>query len=150
MRHQLLSVVVVCTAVFVLSCANQTPKVGSQPSSQTVKKAQQVDQSKTFAGSIDKIYKAAGIVTVVHWPLYKTFQIDRKCEIVIPGREQAALDDFHVNELVIVSYREVGHVLVATRFARRSEEYIQERQEQLQRLEQMLNPSPNELGPPGP
>jgi hypothetical protein len=48
----------------------------------------------------------------------------------------------------MVTYEDVDGVLVARRFARRSNEYIRERQEQLQRLEEMLYPSPNELGPP--
>jgi len=148
MKHRFPVFVVVGLAATVLSCAHHVQTIGKPPQSEPVVQAQQVDQSKQFAGSIDRINKVAGMVTVVHWPLYKTFEIGPDCQIVIPGRENATLDNFRADDLVIVTYEDVDGVLVARRFARRSNEYIRERQEQLQRLEEMLYPSPNELGPP--
>jgi Cu/Ag efflux protein CusF len=141
MRHQFPGVIAVCLAAIVLSCAHHAQTVGNSSSSKPVKQA---DENKTFAGSIDRISQKAGMVTVVHWPLYKTFQVGPDCEIVIPGKDNATLEDFHMDDLVMVSYEKVDDVLVATRIARRSEAYIREKQEQRERLEEMLNPTPNQ------
>ena len=146
MKHGLLQAASAGIAACALSCAHQVQVGGNPPHAESVKMPKQVNEIRAFAGSINRIYKSVGIVTVVHWPLYRTFQIGPGCEIVIPGTDHATLDDFHLDDLVIVYYQKVGDVLVAERFARRSEEYIRERQEQLRRLEQMLYPSPGGWG----
>jgi hypothetical protein len=137
----------VCLAAFVAGCATaqRSQATGNQVGSPPVQQVEKANRTLEFAGSVDRINEKAQSITIVHWPLYKTFQVGPKCEFFIPGRDTATLSDFHIEELVMVSYERIDDVLVATRIARRSEAYIREHQEQMERLEEMLNPSPNEL-----
>jgi Cu/Ag efflux protein CusF len=137
----------ICLAASVVSCATapHSQMTGNQAELPPVQKSAEANRTLAFAGSIDRIDQRVGSITIVHWPLYKTFQVGPKCEVAIPGRETAMLSDFHVDDLVMVSYERVDDVLIATKIARRSEAYIRERQEQMERLEEMLYPSPNQL-----
>jgi len=49
-----------------------------------------------------------------------------------------------VNDPVIVAYSEVGTDLVANRIRRRGKAYDQEQREKMERLNDMLYPSPNQ------
>lgn len=104
----------------------------------------QPDTDSSFGGTIDKIDLVNQLVTVQHWPLYKTFKAGPSCEITIPGKNTTTtLADLKVGDMVIVDYQGTGKILEASRLARRSREYIREKEEQYERLEEMLNPSPN-------
>jgi hypothetical protein len=70
--------------------------------------------------------------------------VTKDSEVAIPDKQVATLADLKTDDPVIVSYEEIGGVLVADRIERRSKEYIKEKQEQWERLDKMLNPNPNE------
>jgi hypothetical protein len=97
-----------------------------------------------FEGTISRIDVQNDLVTVEHWPLSKTFQVPPECQIDIPSNENATLTQLKIDDAVIVTYTEEGKGLVASRIARRGKAYDQEKQEQMERLNDMLNPSPNQ------
>jgi Cu/Ag efflux protein CusF len=100
--------------------------------------------SLEFDGTIEKIDADNGAITVQHWPLSKTFRVHAECEIEGSPNGNAALVQLKVNDPVSVAYSEVGNDLVATRIRRRGKAYNQEHREQMERLHDMLYPSPNQ------
>jgi hypothetical protein len=97
-----------------------------------------------FEGTISRIDMQNDLVTVEHWPLSRTFQVPPECQIDTPSNENASLAQLKIDDAVIVTYLEVGKGLVASRIARRGKAYDQEKREQMERLNDMLNPSPNQ------
>ena len=97
-----------------------------------------------FEGTISRIDAEKGLVTVEHWPLSKTFQVPPSCLIDILTNENAVLTQLKVNDPVVVMYSEAGGNPVAKRIVRRGKAYEQERREKMERLDEMLNPSPNQ------
>ena len=97
-----------------------------------------------FDGLIDRIGADGATITVQHWPLSKTFRVPPDCEVDISTNVNARLAELKVNDPVSVIYTEVGKELVASRIVRRGKAYSQEQQEKMERLEEMLNPSPNQ------
>ena len=49
-----------------------------------------------------------------------------------------------VEEAVVVTYSEEGRELVASRIVRKGKAYDQEEKGKMERLDEMLNPSPNQ------
>jgi len=47
-------------------------------------KVVQAPTDSSFQGSIDRIDRVNELVTVQHWPLYKTFKVTSQCDITIP------------------------------------------------------------------
>ena len=97
-----------------------------------------------FDGLIDRIDADGASITVQHWPLSKTFRVPPDCEVDISTNVNARLAQLKVNDPVSVIYTEVGKELVASRIVRRGKAYSQEQQEKMERLDEMLNPSPNQ------
>ena len=97
-----------------------------------------------FDGTIVKIDADNGSITVEHWPLSKKFRVPPQCEIEGSSNGNAALVQLKVNDPVSVAYSEVGKDLVANRIRRRGKAYNQEHREQMERLYDMLYPSPNQ------
>jgi Cu/Ag efflux protein CusF len=97
-----------------------------------------------FEGTISRIDARNDLVTVEHWPLSKTFRVPPECQIDILSNENATLTQLKIDDAVIVTYSEVGKGLIASRIARRGKAYDQEKREQMERLNEMLNPSPNQ------
>jgi hypothetical protein len=100
--------------------------------------------SLEFDGTIDKIDADNGSITVEHWPLSKKFRVPPECEIEVSTNANATLVQLKVNDPVIVAYSEVGTDLVANRIRRRGKAYDQEQREKMERLNDMLYPSPNQ------
>jgi len=97
-----------------------------------------------FDGLIDKIDADGASITVQHWPLSKTFQVPPDCVVEVSANLNARLAQLKVNDPVSVIYSQVGKQLVASRIVRRGKAYTQEQQEKMERLDDMLNPSPNQ------
>lgn len=97
-----------------------------------------------FDGTIDKIDVDNGAITVGHWPLSKKFKVPPECEIDVSTNAHATVAQLKVNDPVIVAYSEVGKDLVAKRIVRRGKAYEQEQRERMERLNDMLYPSPNQ------
>jgi Cu/Ag efflux protein CusF len=100
--------------------------------------------SLEFDGTIDKIDADNGWITVQHWPLSKEFKVPPECEIDVSRNANATLAQLKVNDPVVVAYSEVGKDLVANRIRRRGKAYDQEQREKMERLNDMLYPSPNQ------
>ena len=97
-----------------------------------------------FAGTIGKVDAEKGWITVEHWPLAKTFRVPSDCQIDVLTDTHAGLTQLRVEEAVVVTYSESGKDLVASRIVRKGKAYDQEQKEKMERLDEMLNPSPNQ------
>jgi hypothetical protein len=97
-----------------------------------------------FAGTISRIDAENRSITVEHWPLSKTFRVPPECQIDVLTDANAALAQLRVEEAVVVTYSEVDKELVASRIVRKGKAYDQEEKEKMERLDEMLNPSPNQ------
>lgn len=134
-------------ALVALSCAGHSSASKPAAAETTVTQKGEIAPATTdFEGTIGRIDIEKGMVTVEHWPLSKTFKVPPECEIYLPtnATASATLAQLKVEDPVVVTYTEVGKDLVASRIARRGKAYEQERNEKLERLDEMLNPSPNQ------
>jgi Cu/Ag efflux protein CusF len=131
-------------AVAVLSsCVERTTRLQPIPAT-AVDKGDPPAAEVQFEGTIGKVDAANSLITVQHWPLSKTFQVPSGCEIDILTNATAVLTQLKVGDAVAVTYSEAGKNLVATRIVRQGKAQNQEQNEKLERLDKMLNPSPNE------
>jgi hypothetical protein len=132
-------------AVVTASCAEHSlPLKPAAPAEIVTGTGTIAPASTDFEGTISRVDVQSGLVTVEHWPLSKTFQVPPECQIDILSNENAALTQLKIDDAVIVSYSEVGKGLVASRIVRRGKAYDQEKRDQMERLNDMLNPSPNQ------
>jgi hypothetical protein len=129
-------------AVAGASCADRV--TGPKPVTAGVTKARIEQANAEFAGIIGKIDVEKGLITVEHWPLSKTFGVPPECQIDVLTGANAALTQLRVGETVVVTYSEVGKQHVASRIVRKGKVYDQEQKEKMERLDEMLNPSPNQ------
>jgi hypothetical protein len=97
-----------------------------------------------FDGTIERIDADNGSITVQHWPLSKRFRVPPDCEIDISTNANVTLAQLKVNDPVAVAYSEVGKEFVANRIVRHGKAYNDEQQEKMERLNDMLYPSPNQ------
>ena len=127
------------------SCAERT--AANRPTTAEVAMPGKTNPGPTdleFDGLIDRINADGGLITVQHWPLSKTFRVPPDCEVDISTNVDAKVAQLKTNDPVSVIYTEVGKELVASRIVRRGKAYSQEQQEKMERLDEMLNPSPNQ------
>jgi Cu/Ag efflux protein CusF len=128
-----------------LSCAQHSAAPKPAVAQATVsEKGEIMPVSTDFEGTVGKIDANKGLITVQHWPLSKTFKVPPECEIDLVTNTSAALNQLKVDEAVTVTYSEVGQDLVANRIVRKGKAHDKEREEKFERLEKMLNPSPNQ------
>jgi hypothetical protein len=137
----------VSLASLAFSCAQQAPVRESRSRPESAQEISAALSAGSFVGDIDKINKSTGMVTVQHWPVSKSFKVAQDCIIIIPDKADAKLDDLRIADPVVVSYADVGGLLVANRIERRSNEYLKERRDREQRLEDMINPDLNQPSP---
>jgi len=134
-----------CVAVGALSCAERSSVLKPSPTAATVTAKGEIVPSNTeFEGTIGRIDAGAGLITVQHWPLSKTFRVAPDCQIDILTNASAVLAALKVEDAVVVTYAEVGNDLIASRIVRRGKAHDREQEEKMQRLDEMLNPSPNQ------
>jgi Cu/Ag efflux protein CusF len=103
-----------------------------------------VPANAEFEGTIGRIDPEAGFITVEHWPLSKTFKVTPDCQIDILTNASAVLTELKVGDAVAVTYAEVGKDLIASRIARGGKAHDREEEQKRERLDEMLNPSPNQ------
>ena len=145
MRHQTLCIVIgISLSIAMLSCADRTTATKPTDAAMTAANGNPEPASLEFDGTIDKIDVDNGAITVEHWPLSKKFKVPPECEIDISTNGNAALAQLKVNDPVSVAYSEVGKDLVANRIRRRGKAYDQEQRGRMERLNDMLYPSPNQ------
>jgi Cu/Ag efflux protein CusF len=127
------------------SCAEQSSVLKPTATAATVTdKGKIVPANTEFEGTIGRIDVEAGFITVEHWPLSKTFKITPDCQIDILTNANAVLAELKVGDAVGVTYAEVGKDLVANRITRQGKAHDQEEEQKRERLDEMLNPSPNQ------
>jgi len=132
-------------AVLSFSCAEQSSVLKPSPTAATVTEKGKIVPSNTeFEGTIGRIDVEAGLITVEHWPLSKTFRVTPDCQIDVLTNATAVLAELKVQDAVVVTYAEVGRDLVASRIVRRGKAHDREQEEKMERLDEMLNPSPNQ------
>ena len=132
-------------AILLLSCAEQSSVFKSTPTADTVtEKGKIVPANTEFEGTIGRIDPEAGFVTVEHWPLSRTFKITPDCQIDMLTNASAVLAELKVGDAVDVTYAEVGKDLVASRIVRKGRAHDREEEQKRERLDEMLNPSPNQ------
>jgi len=103
-----------------------------------------VAQNAEFEGTIGRIDAEAGLITVQHWPLSKVFKVTPECQIDNLSNTGAVFAQLKVADAVVVTYAEVGKELVASRIVREGKARDREEEERMERLDEMLNPSPNQ------
>jgi len=134
-----------CVAVAALSCAERSSVLKPSPTAATVtEKGNIVPSNAQFEGTIGRIDAEAGLITVQHWPLSKTFRVTPDCQIDILTNASAVLAALKVDDAVVVTYAGVGKDLVASRIIRKGKAHDREQEEKMERLDEMLNPSPNQ------
>lgn len=132
-------------AILSFSCAERSSVLKPSPTTATVTEKGKIVPSNTeFEGTIGRIDAEAGLITVQHWPLSKTFKVTPDCQIDISTNANAVLAELKVEDAVAVTYAEVGKDLVASRIVRKGKAHDREQEEQMDRLNEMLNPSPNQ------
>ena len=146
MRHCMIHVVIgMGVAAMALSCANQRSVLAPPTPGATVTgKGEIVAPTTEFAGTIATIDMEKGVIRVEHWPLSRTFRVPPECVIDILTNAPSGLAQLKVDDAVVVSYVETGKELVANRIVRQGKAFTEEHDEQLERLDDMLNPSPNQ------
>ena len=131
-------------AVAALSCAEHPLVPKPTPGATVTGKGEIAPLITDFEGTISRVDAGNGIITVDHWPLSKAFKVPPDCRIDISTDATATLSQLKSGDAVIVTYAGTGKDLVASRIIRRGKEYDQERNEKMERLDEMLNPSPNQ------
>jgi len=146
MRYSVIQVVIGLSATILLfSCAERSSVLKPSPTAGTVtEKGKIVPSNAEFEGTIGRIDAEAGLITVQHWPLSKTFRVTPDCQIDILTNASAVLAALKVQDAVVVTYAEVGTDLVASRILRKGKAHDREQEEKMERLDEMLNPSPNQ------
>ena len=146
MKYSVIRVLVgLGAAVLSFSCAEQSSVLKPSPTAATVTEKGKIVPSNTeFEGTIGRIDVEAGLITVEHWPLSKTFRVTPDCQIDVLTNATAVLAELKVQDAVVVTYAEVGRDLVASRIVRRGKAHDREQEEKMERLDEMLNPSPNQ------
>lgn len=146
MRRSMVHVVVgVGVAVMALSCAEPlSVRKPAAADAMVTGKGEIVSATTEFEGTIGKIDAVNGLIRVEHWPLSKTFRVPLECVIDIQANATAGLAQLKVEDAVVVTYSEVGKEFVANRIVRHGKAFTKERDEKLERLDDMLNPSPNQ------
>ncbi|HXI83040.1 MAG TPA: hypothetical protein VNL17_03000 [Verrucomicrobiae bacterium] len=135
----------ISVAVMALSCAERSSVLRPSPTAATVTEKGKIVLSNTeFEGTIGRIDAEAGLLTVQHWPLSKTFRVTPDCQIDILTNASAVLSELKIEDAVVVTYAEVGKDLVASRIIRKGKAHDREQEEKMERLDEMLNPSPNQ------
>ncbi len=146
MKHQALCIVIgIGVGASAVSCADRA--VATKPTDDgmvMVAKGNPELESLEFDGTIGKIDADNGSITVERWPLSKKFRVPPECEINVSTNANATLAQLKVNDPVAVAYSEAGEDLVANRMVRRGKAYEQEQREKMERLNDMLYPSPNQ------
>ena|SRR5260221_447774 len=132
-------------AILSFSCAEQSSVLKPSPTAATVTEKGKIVPSNTeFEGTIGRIDSEAGLITVQHWPLSKTFRVTPDCQIDVLTNANAVLTELKVEDAVSVTYAEVGKDLVASRIVRLGKAHDREQEDKMERLNEMLNPSPNQ------
>jgi Cu/Ag efflux protein CusF len=146
MKYSVIQVVIgLGVAVLSFSCAEQSSVLKPTPTAATVtEKGKIVPANTEFEGTIGKIDPEGGFITVEHWPLSKTFKVTPDCQIDILTNASAVLAQLKIGDAVAVTYAEIGKDLVASRIAREGKAHDREQEEKMERLNEMLNPSPNQ------
>jgi len=146
MKYSVIPVVIgMGAAILSFSCAEQSSVLKPSPAAATVTEKGKIVPSNTeFEGTIGRIDAEAGLITVQHWPLSKTFKVTPDCQIDISTNANAVLTELKVEDPVTVTYAEVGKDLVASRIVRNGKAHDREQEEKMERLDDMLNPSPNQ------
>lgn len=146
MNHRALCIVVgIGMGISAVSCADRTAATKPTDAGMTAAaNGNPGPASLEFDGMIDKIDADNGSITVQHWPLSKKFRVPPECEIDVSTNANATLGQLKVNDPVAVAYSEVGKDLVANRIVRRGKAYEQEQRGKMERLNDMLYPSPNQ------
>jgi hypothetical protein len=146
MKHQALCIVIgIGIGAVAVSCADRTAQTKPTDAGMAATaKGNPGPASFEFDGTIGKIDADNGSITVEHWPLSKKFRVPPECEIEVSTNANATLVQLNVNDPVIVAYSGVGKDLVANRIRRRGKAYEQEQREKMERLNDMLYPSPNQ------
>jgi hypothetical protein len=132
-------------AVVALSCAGHSsgPKPTAAETTMT-EKGEVGPVTEGFEGTIGRIDIDNGMMTVEHWPLSKTFKVPAECHIEILTNAAADLAQLKVGDAVVVTFAGSGKDLVANRIIRKGKAYNEEQNEKMERLDEMLNPSPNQ------
>ncbi len=132
-------------AVLAFSCTQQSSVLKSSAVAGTVTGHAEIALANPeFEGTIGRIDPEAGFITVVHWPISRNFKVTASCQIDILTNANAALTELKVGDAVAVTYAEIGKDFVANRIARRGKAYDREEEQKRERLDEMLNPSPNQ------
>jgi Cu/Ag efflux protein CusF len=145
MKRSILEGFLVLAVAVLSSCMERTTRL--QPVTATVVANGEIAPASSdaqFVGTIGKIDADNSLITVQHWPLSKTFKVPPECEIDILTNANAVLTQLKVGNAVAVTYSEGGKGLVALRIVRQGKAQNQEQTEKLERLDKMLNPSPNQ------
>ena len=144
MKCSILEVFLVLAVAVLSSCAEHSSRL--QPTGAAVNEKGEIAVSTAadFEGTIGKIEKDKGLITVQRWPSSKTFKVPPECQIDNLKGTNAVLTQLKVGDAVIVSYSEGGKDLVANRIVRQGKAQNQEQNEKMERLDKMLNPSPNQ------
>jgi Cu/Ag efflux protein CusF len=146
MKNTVISIVIgLGVAILSFSCAEQSSVFKSPPTGATVTERGKIVPANTeFEGTIGRIDPEGGFITVEHWPLSKTFKVTPDCQIDILTNASAVLAQLKTGDAVAVTYAEVGKDLVASRIARMGRAHDREEEQKRERLDDMLNPSPNQ------
>jgi hypothetical protein len=146
MKHSVSQIAVALgVAVLALSCAQESSVLKPSAAAGTVTgRGEIVPANPEFEGTIGRINPEAGFITVVHWPISRNFKITAGCQIDILTNANAVLTELKVGDAVAVTYAEIGNDFVASRIARRGKAYDREEDQKRERLDEMLNPSPNQ------
>ena len=127
-----------------LSCASPKQTVVAKPTTPPVAPAAGAPESdNAFSGTIVQINRSAHLLTVKSASGQQDFVVGRKTEVFTETSKHGALSTLNVGDLVDVFCERHDAVTTATRIVRTAVAAGRKPAPEVERLERMLNPDPN-------
>jgi hypothetical protein len=143
--HWAATLVMAATGLLTLSCQSprQETDPAKSPSALVTPPAPDPSSDSTFAGAVVHVDMAAHLLTVKSATDQKAFMVKSKTKVITETSAHGALSTLNTGDLVEVEYEQQGAAAMATRVVRKAVAAGRKPAPDVERLERMLNPDPN-------
>jgi hypothetical protein len=143
--HWAATLVMAATGLLTLSCQSppRQPDPAKTPAALVAPPAPEPSPDNTFAGAVVHVDMSAHLLTVKSATDQKAFVVKSKTKVITETSTHGALSTLNTGDLVEVEYEQQGAVTMATRVVRKAVAAGRKSAPEVERLEKMLNPDPN-------